>query len=66
MQHDEPIVHKDKSEKNTETWKRRIIQKLVKPEESHRAATRLRELLLLDTSIAQTHLDFVNTIAGTY
>ena len=63
---DEPVVYKNKLEVNTETWKDRIIQKLVKPEESQRSAKRLREQLLLDTSIAQTHLDFINTIAGRY
>ena len=46
------------------TWKEAIIQKLVKPEESQRAANRLREQLLLDTSVAQSHLDFIKTITG--
>ena len=66
MQQDHPVVHKEKLEPHTETWKRLIIQKLVKPEEAQKAATRLREQLLLETSIAQTHLDFINTIAGIY
>ena len=65
MQHSDAVVHKDKLEINTENWKKRIIQKLVNPVETQRAATRLREQLLLDTSVAQTHLDFINTIAGT-
>ena len=64
MVEDEPVVYRNKMEVNTETWKDRIVQKLVKPEESQRAANRLREQLLLDTSITQTHLDFVNAIAG--
>ena len=63
---DESVVYRNKLEPNTETWKDRIIQKLVKPEESLRAAYRLREQLLLDTIIAQTHLDFINTISGLY
>ena len=46
------------------TWKEAIIQKLVKPEESQRAANILREQLLLDTTIAQSHLDFIKTITG--
>ena len=66
MVEDESVVYKNKIELNTETWKDRIIQKLVNPEESQRAAKRLREQLLLDTSIVQTHLDFINTIAGKY
>ena len=49
---------------NTETWKRLIIQKLTKPEEAHRAAVRLREQLLLESSISQTHLDFIHAITG--
>ena len=64
MQQDEPIVHKNELELNTETWKDRIIQKLIKPDGARQRAKILREQLLLDTSIAQTHLDFINTIAG--
>ena len=66
MIEDEPIVGKNKLKANAQTWKERIIQKLVKPEESRIAAKRLREQLLLDTMIAQTHLDFINTITGKY
>ena len=64
MIEDEPIVDKNKLKVNAQTWKERIIQKLVKPEEAQIAAKRLRDQLLLDTSIAQIHLDFINTIAG--
>ena len=64
MIEDESIVGKNKLKVNADLWKERIIQKLVKPDESQIAAKRLREQLLLDTSIAQTHLDFINTIAG--
>ena len=63
---DEPIVGKNKLKVNAESWKERIIQKLVKPEESQKTAKRLRDKLLLDVTIAQTHLDFINNIAGTY
>ena len=66
MIEDEPIVGKNKLKVNAQTWKERIIQKLVKPEESQHTARKLREEFLLDTSIAQTHLDFINTIAGRY
>ena len=60
----ESIVGKNKLKVNADIWKERIIHKLVKPEEALIAANRLREQLLLDTSIAQTHLDFINVIAG--
>ena len=66
MAEDEPVVYKKKSELPSQTWKERIIHKLVKPGEAQIAAKRLREQLLLDTSIAQTHLDFINIIAGRY
>ena len=64
MTEDEPIVSKTKLKANASTWKERIIQKLVNPEESQETAKRLREQLLLDTSIAHTHLDFINAITG--
>ena len=66
MIEDESIVGKHKLKVNAELWKERIIQKLVRPDESQIAAKRLREKFLLDTSIAQTHLDFIKVIAGTY
>ena len=47
-----------------DTWRDAIIKKLVKPEEAQRAANRLREQLLLDKSIAQTHLDFIKAITS--
>ena len=64
MQQDEPIVHKNESEVN-KTWKERIIEKLIKPDGARQRANTLREKLLLETSIAQTHLDFINIISGT-
>ena len=66
MIEDEPIVGKNKLKVSAQTWKERIIQKLVKPEESQQTAKRLRDGLLLETSIAETHLNFINTIAGSY
>ena len=65
MIEDEPIVGKNKLTVDAETWKERIIEKLVRPAEAQRAANRLRERLLLDTNISQTHLDFIGTITGT-
>ena len=47
-----------------DTWRDAIIKKLVKPEEAQQAANRLREQLLLDKTIAQTHLDFTKTITS--
>ena len=63
IQQDEPVVYKDESDVYNSIWKERIKQKLVKPEGARQRANTLREQLL-DTSIAQTHLDFINTIAG--
>ena len=64
MIEDEPIVGKNKLKVNAESWKERIIQKLVKSVESQETSKRLREQLLLDTSIAQSHLEFINIISG--
>ena len=64
MIEDEPIVGKNTVKVNAETWKERIIQKLVKPEDSQQKAVRLRDRLLMDTGIAETHLTFTTTIAG--
>ena len=64
MAEDEPVVYGTKSESPLETWKERILQKLLRPEESQKTADRLREQLLLDASIAQTYLDFINIVAS--
>ena len=61
---DESIVRESSLESFEETWKDGIIKKLLRPEEAQVTATRLREQLLLDSSIAQTHLDFIRIIAG--
>ena len=65
MIEDKPIVGKNKLTVNAEFWKGRNIEKLVRPAEPQKAAKRLRERLLATTNVAQTHLDFINTIAGT-
>ena len=49
---------------DTETWKDGILSKLLTPEVSQQMANRLREELLLDTHIAQSHLDFTATVVG--
>ena len=64
MAEDEPVVYGIKSQSSTELWKERILQRLLRPGESQQSGNRLREQLLLDTSIAQTHLDFINVIAS--
>ena len=66
MIEDEPIVGKNKLTVNAESWKERIIEKLVRPTEAQKAVNRLRERLLAGTNITQTHLDFINVIAGTF
>ena len=63
---DEAVVYASRTKSDMETWKERITQRLLRPEESQQAANRLREQLLLDLSIAKTHLEFINTIVGTY
>ena len=64
MAEDESVVYGTKFESPLDIWKDRILQKLLRPDQSQRTADRLREQLLLDTSIAQTHLDFINIVAS--
>ena len=66
MAEDEPVVYETKSQSPVDLWKNRILERLLRPEESQRAANRLREQILLDTSIAETHLDFINIIASKF
>ena len=61
---DESVVNEASLESDEETWKDRMLQKLFRPEESQRRANQLREELLLDTSIAQTQLNFTGTVVG--
>ena len=65
MIEDESIVGKNTMKVGAQSWKEHTIQKSVRPEESQQTAQRLRQQFLLDTSIAQTHLDFINVISGT-
>lgn len=64
MAEDEPIVYGIKSQSTTDVWKDKILERLLRPEESQRSAERLREQLLLETNIMETHLEFINTIAS--
>ena len=66
MVEDEPVIYGTKMESPLDIWKERILKKLLRPDESKRAANRLQEQLLLDTSIAQTHLEFINVIASKF
>ena len=66
MAEDESVVYGTKFESPLNIWKDRILERLLRPDESRRTADRLREQLLLDTSIAQTHLDFINIIASKF
>ena len=61
----EPIVwDHEGTAKDVETWKERLIQKIVNPHEALGATKELRKMLLLDTNIASTHLDFIQTVTG--
>ena len=60
----ESIIQESTLDSDAETWKEGILQKLLRPEDSQRKADRMREQLLLDTSIAQTHLDFIRALLG--
>ena len=64
MAEDEPVVYSIPTESQLDTWKDRKLEKLLRPNESGEAANRLRELLLLDAGVAQTHLDFINIVAS--
>ena len=63
----EPIVwDHEGTTKDVETWKERLIQKIINPHEALSTATELRKMLLMDTNIASTHMDFIQTVAGMF
>ena len=64
MAEDKPVVYVIKSELATDMWKERILKRLLRLDISQQAANRLRERLLLDTSVAETHMEFINIIAS--
>ena len=66
MAEDEPVIYGIKSQSATDTWRDKILERLLRPEEVQRLAYRLREQLLLDSSIAETHLEFINNIASKF
>ena len=64
---EEPIVWDNKGfSKDVTTWKERLIQKITKPEDAQNTTKELRKMLLLDTQIASTHLNFVKYMTGGY
>ena len=63
---DESVVNESSLESEEETWRDAIIQKLLRPEESQATATRLRDQLLLNSSIAQSHIDFTKIVTGEF
>ena len=63
----EPIVWDNKGFSNdVNVWKERLIQKITNPEEARNITKELRTMLLLDTQIASTHLNFVKYMTGRY
>ena len=61
----EPVVWDNEGFiKDAKTWKERLIQKIVNPQESQHMAKELRKFLILDTQIASTHLEFIQNVAG--
>ena len=62
---EEPIVCDNEGlQKNIIVWKERMIHKITNPDQAQRSATELRRKLVLDTRIAETHLEFLGTVAG--
>ena len=61
---EDSVVRESTLDSDTETWRDGILQKMLRPVDTQLKAARLREELLLDTNIAQTHLDFIGTIVG--
>ena len=61
----EAIVHSTGGlQQDIKLWSERIIQKIRDPEASYQHAKVLRKVLLLDTSIAASHVEFVKIITG--
>ena len=61
---DDSVVRESVLDSDVDVWKEAILQRLLRPDDSQLKATRLREQLLLDSSIAETNLDFIGTIVG--
>ena len=64
LSEDKSIIRESTLDSEVTAWREGILQKLLQPEESQRMANRMKEQLLLDTSIAETHLDFIRTVVG--
>ena len=51
---------------DSKVWSERIIQKIRDPEQAQILAQSLRGRLLLDTSIAASHMEFIRIVTGKY
>ena len=51
---------------DSEVWSEKIYQKISDPQRAQIMAQSLRGTLLLDTSIAASHLEFIKIVTGTY
>ena len=49
---------------DAEMWKRRIIDRITNPEESHNEAKEIRSKLIQDTTVASSHLHFIQEITS--
>ena len=49
---------------DSRVWSKRIIQKISDPAEAQKCAQSLRTTLILDTSIATSHLEFIRLVTG--
>ena len=62
---DEPVVWDNEGfSQDAEIWTERLIQMITNPKDAYCVAQELRRLILLDDSIASSHLGFLNAIAG--
>ena len=64
LSEDKSIIRESTLDSDVTAWREGILQKLLQPEESQRMANRMKEQLLLDTNIAETHLGFIRTVVG--
>ena len=54
------------SEPHIDAWAQRITQIIENPGAAQHEAANLKDLLLLDTRISSSHVDFINIITGMY
>ena len=51
---------------DSKVWSEKIYQKISDPQNAQIMAQSLRGTLLLDTSIAASHIEFIKIVTGTY